>query len=71
MSFKHNSPGGSDGTQSACIAGDLGLNPGLGKFPGEGNGNPFQYSCLENPMDRETWWATLHRVTKSQTRLSD
>ena len=71
MSFKHNSHGGSDGKQSACIAGDLGLNPGLGKFPGEGNGNPFQYSCLENPMDRETWWATLHRVTKSQTRLSD
>ena len=71
MSFKHNSPGGSDGKQSACIAGDLGLNPGLGKFPGEGNGNPFQYSCLENPMDREAWWATLHRVTKSQTRLSD
>ena len=71
MSFKHNSPGGSDGKQSTCIAGDLGLNPGLGKFPGEGNGNPFQYSCLENPMDRETWWATLHRVTKSQTRLSD
>ena len=71
MSFKHNSPGGSDGKQSACIAGDLGLNPGLGKFPGEGNGNPFQYSCLENPMDREVWWATLHRVTKSQTRLSD
>ena len=67
MSFKHNSPGGSDGKQSACIAGGLGLNPGSGKFPGEGNGNPLQYSCLENPMDREAWWATLHRVTKSPT----
>ena len=71
MSFKHNSPGDSDGKESACIAEDLGLNPGSGKSPGEENGNPFQYSCLENPMDREAWWATLHRVTKSQTRLSD
>ena len=40
-------------------------------FPGEGNGNPLQYSCLENPMDRGAWWATVHRVTKSWTRLSD
>ena len=43
--------------------------PGLGEFPGEGHSNPFQYSCLENPMDRETWWATLYRVAQSWTRL--
>ena len=46
---------------------DSGLIPGLGRSPGEGNGNPFQYSCLENPMDREAWWATVRRVTNSQT----
>ena len=45
--------------------------PGLGRSPGEGNGNPLQYSCLENPMDRGAWQATVHGVTKSQTRLSD
>ena len=45
--------------------------PGLGRYPGGGNGNPLQYSCLENPMDRETWWATVHGVTNSQTRLSN
>ena len=56
---------------SACDAGDLGLIPGLGRFPGEGNGNPLQYSCLENLMDRGVWWATVHGVAKSQTRLSD
>ena len=44
--------------------GDAGLIPGLGRAPGEGNGNPLQYSCLENPKDREAWWATVHRVTK-------
>ena len=43
------------------------FNPWFGKIPVEGNGNPLQYSCLENPMDREAWWATVHRVTKSQT----
>ena len=64
-------PGGSDGKESACNAGDLGSIPGLGRSPGEGNGNPLQYSCLENPMDRGAWWATVHGVTKSQTRLSD
>ena len=48
-------PGGSDGKASACNAGDLGSIPGLGRSPGEGNGNPFQYSCLENPMDRGVW----------------
>ena len=46
------------------------LIPGLGRSPGEGNGNPLQYSCLGNPMDRGAWWATVHRVTKNQTRLN-
>ena len=50
-------------------AGDTGSIPGSGRSPGVGIGNPFQYSCLENPMDRESWGATVHRVTKSQTRL--
>ena len=49
-------------------AGDAGSIPGLGRFPGEGNGNPLQYSCLENPMDRGGWWAIFHRVAKSQTQ---
>ena len=48
-------PGGSDGKASACNVGDLGSIPGLGRSPGEGNGNPFQDSCLENPMDRGAW----------------
>ena len=56
---------------SACNAGDPGLIPGLGRSPGEGNGNPLQYSCLENPMDGGAWWATVHGVAKSRTRLSD
>ena len=64
-------PGGSEVKVSACNAGDLGSILGLGRSPGEGNGNPLQYSCLENLMDRGAWWATVHRVTKSQTRLSD
>ena len=64
-------PGGSEGKASACNAGDSGSIPGSGRSPGVGNGNPLQYSCLENPMDREAWWATVHRVSKSQTRLSD
>ena len=55
----------------ASNAGDLGSIPGLGRSSGEGNGNPLQYSCLKNPMDREAWWATVHGVTKSRTRLSD
>ena len=50
-------PGGLDGKESACDAGDPGLIPGWGRIPGEGNGNPLQYSCLENPMDRGAWWA--------------
>ena len=64
-------PGGSEVKASACNAGDLGSIPGLGRSPGEGNSNPLQYSCLENPMDRGAWWATLHGVAKSRTRLSD
>ena len=52
-------------------AGDLGSIPGLGRSPGGGHGKPLQYSCLENPKDRETWQATVHRVSKSQTRLSN
>ena len=63
--------GGSDGKASAPSAGDLGSIPGSARSPGEGNGNPLQYYCLENPMDRGAWWATVHGVTKSQTRLSD
>ena len=62
---------GSEVKESACNARDLGLISGLGRFPGEGNGNPLQYSCLENPMDRGAWWATVHGVSKSWTRLSD
>ena len=56
---------------TACNAGDQGSILGLGRSPGEGNGNPLQYSCLENPMDRGPWQATVHGVTKSWTRLSD
>ena len=52
-------------------AGDLDSIPGLGISPGEGNGNPLQHSCLENSMDRGTWWATVHGVTKSWSQLSD
>ena len=52
---------------SACNAGDLGLIPGLGRSPGEGNGNPLQYSCLENPMDGGAWQAPVHRVAESST----
>jgi len=63
--------GGSDGKESACSAGDPGSIPGSGRSPGEGNGYPFQYSCLENSMDRRAWWVTVHGVTKSSTQLSD
>ena len=58
-------PGGSDSKEFACNAGDLGLIPGSRRSPGEGNGNPLQYSCLENPRDRQAWWATAHVVTES------
>ena len=64
-------PGGSDGKDSAWNEGDLGSIPGSGRSPGEGNGNPLQYSCLENPMDRGAWWATVHVVAKSWTWFSD
>ena len=64
-------PGGSEVKAPVCSVGDLGSIPGLGRFPGEGNGNPLQYSCLENPMDRGAWWAIVHGVAKSRTRLSD
>ena len=60
-------PGGSDGKGSACNAGDPGSTPGLGRSSREGNGNPLQYSCWENPMDRGAWQATVHGITKSQT----
>jgi len=60
MSFCHSSVG----KESICNAGDPGLIPVLGRFPGEGNGNPLQYSCLENPMDRGAWWATIHGVVR-------
>ena len=64
-------PSGSDSKASAYNVGDLGSIPGSGRSPGEGNGSPLQYSCLENPMDRGTWWATVHGVAQSQTQLSD
>ena len=63
-------PGGSEGKASACTLGDLGLIPGSGRSPGEGNGTPLQYSCLENPMDEGDWQATVHGVAKSRTQLS-
>ena len=62
MSF----PGGSV-IESACNVGATGSIPGSGSSAGGGNGNPLQYSCLENPMDRGAWWVTVHRVRKSQT----
>ena len=60
-----------DGKASAHNAGDPGLIPGLGRSPGEGNGNPLQYSCLENSMDGGAWWAIVYGVAKSRTRLSN
>ena len=64
-------PGGSDGKESACNIGDKSSIPGLGRSPEEGNGYPLQYSCLENSMDRGAWWAMVHGLAKSLTRLSD
>ena len=63
--------GGSDSKEFAFSAGNPDLIPGFGRSPGEGHGNPLQYSSLENPVDRGAWWATVHGVPKSQTRLSD
>ena len=65
--FGKSFPGSSDGKASAYNTGDLGLIPGWGRSPGEGNDNPLQYSCLENPMDWGAWWATVHGVAKSWT----
>ena len=64
-------PGDSVVKNPPANAGDAGSIPGSGRSPGGGNGNPLQYSCLENSMDTGTWWATVHGVAKSQTRLSD
>ena len=64
-------PGGSARKESACSAGDLGSIPGSGRSPGEGIGYPLQYSCLEDPMERGTWRATVHGVAESQTGLSN
>ena len=67
----HLTSGGLDVKESACNVEDPGSAPGLGRFPGEGNGNTFQYSCLENSIVRGAWWPTVHGVTKSQTRLGN
>jgi len=61
--------GGSDGEESTCNAGDPGSISGSGRSPGEGNGNPLQYSLLENPMDKGAWWATVHGVANTQIQL--
>ena len=60
-------PGGTSGKEFACQWGDTGLIPGLGRSPGGGHDNTLQYSCLENPMDREAWWAAVYRVARSRT----
>ena len=67
--FIRSFPGCSDSKESACNAGDPSLIPGLGRSPGEVNGYPFQYSCLEKSMDREAWWATVHGMTKRNLKL--
>ena len=64
MNISEGFPSGLDGKKSACSAGDPDLIHGSGRHPGEGNGNLLQHSCLENPMDRGAWWATVHGVTK-------
>ena len=64
-------PGGSDGKEPTCDVGDLSSIPGLGRSLGGRHGNPLQHSCLENPMGRGAWWAAVHGVAKSWTRLSD
>ena len=74
MHIMNNSfPNGLVDKESACNAGDTGdvggLIPGLGRSPGDGHGNPLQYSCLENPLDKRTWWATVRSVANSQTQL--
>ena len=64
-------PGGTDSKESVCSEGDLGSIPGSGRSPGEGNGSPLQYFCLEDPMGRGAWRATVRGDTKSQTHLND
>ena len=64
-------PGGSDSKHSACTVRDPGSIPGLERSPGEGNGNPLQYSCLENPMDREAWWATYSPWDRKEVDMSE
>ena len=64
-------PGGSDGKEAACSVGDPGSIPGSGRSPGGGTGNPLQYSCLGNPMDREAWWALVQVVAKNWIQLSN
>ena len=65
LATKQGFPGGSDGKESACNTEDLDSIPGLGRSPGEGNGNPLQYSCLKNPIDRGTWRASVYGITES------
>ena len=69
LSLKQGFPGGSDGKESTCNAGDPSLIPGLRNSPGKVNSYPLQYSCLGNPMERGAWYATVHGITKSQTQL--
>ena len=71
VGFLSGLPGGAEGKASARNAGDLGSIPGSGRSPGEGNGNPLQYSFLENPMEGGAWWATVLKVAKSRTQLSN
>ena len=69
--FPESFPGGSNGKETAFNAREPGSIPGSARSPGEGNGNPLQYSCLENPMDRKAWRAPVHGVTENQAQLSD
>ena len=69
LANKHRKPRWLSGKESVFNEGDVGLIPGSARSPGEGNGNPLQYSCLENPMDRGAWWATVHRVAKESDMI--
>ena len=71
MGFTQGFQGGLVVKNPLAIVGDEGSVPGLGRSPGEGNGNPLQYSCLESPMNRGAWWATVHGIAKSWTPMSD
>ena len=71
IAYYYGFPGGSEGKEFAHTEGDLSSILGSERFPGEGNGNPLQYSCLEDFMDRGAWWDMVHGVTKSQTHLSN